>query len=284
MNGRCRMKKSFTAVCLFLLMMLGLIPAASADTGDGSSSLPYFVSDVAGILSESEQKRLDETARQISYEYDCGVYIVTLPDYREYDANADIFSFAQSFYRSYHLGLGDSSAGVLLMLSMAERDYSLVTYGSSTHYAFTDYGQRVLASEFLDDFRQDDWYGGFSDYLDCCRELLSRAQEGNPLDSGYEIIDGMSSGIRLAVVFGVPLLIAVLCCEIMRRRMKPVSRQSRADEYIVPGGVDLSVKRDIFLNRSVSRTVIRSENRGPGGSGGGTTINSGGFSGHSGKF
>ena len=70
----------------------------------------------------------------------------------------------------------------------------------------------------------------------------------------------------------------------MKRQMKPVGRQNRADEYVVPGGIHLSLKRDVFLNRTVTRTVIHTENRDSSSGGGGTTVNSQGFSGHSGKF
>lgn len=285
MNRRCGMRKQFFAALLIVIFLMFPETQASAAADQDPETLPYYVSDVAGILSGSEQQELEQLAEQISSRYSCGVYIVTLSDYRDYDSNADIFSFAQNFYRRYRLGVGDSKSGVLLLLSMADRDYSLVTFGSNTHYAFTDYGQQVLASEFLDNFRKNDWYGGFLDYLNCCNELLFRAEEGNPLDTGYGSHTRRSTGVYLIMVIGIPLVIAVLACEIMKHGMKPVSRQSRADEYIVPGGVDLSLKRDVFLNRSVTRTVIRTENRSSGGGGrGGTTVNSGGFSGHSGKF
>ena len=56
---------------------------------------------------------------------------------------------------------------------MAERDYSLIAYGSDAHYAFTDYGKTVLENGFLDDFRRDDWNSGFSDYISGCEQLLS---------------------------------------------------------------------------------------------------------------
>lgn len=278
------MSKKILTVFLAVLIVLFIIPArASADTE--GTPLPYYVSDVAGILTEEQRLDLENTARQISQKYGCGVYIVTLEDYREYDAGSDVFSFAQDFYRSYQLGVGDSKSGVLLLLSMADRDYSLVTYGGNAHYAFTDYGQQVIASEFLDDFRKNDWYGGFSDYLNCCSDLLARADRGEPLDIVYDNHSRLSTGASLAIIIGVPLLISFFVCEAMKRQMKPVSRQSGADEYIVPGGIDLSLKRDVFVNRSVTRTVIRHENRGPsGGSMGGTTVNSAGFSGHSGKF
>ena len=278
------MKKKILALFL-TLMILTLVFSVHASAEAPGATLPYYVSDVAGILTEQQRTLLESQAQKISAKYDCGIYIVTLDDYREYDADSDVFSFAQDFYRSYQLGIGESKTGVLLLLSMADRDYSLVTYGGNAHYAFTDYGQQVLASEFLDDFRSNDWYGGFSDYLNCCDELLDRAAHGEPLDVSYDNSSHMSSGASLAIIIGVPLLVSFIACEAMKRKMKPVSRQAGADEYIVPGGIDLSLKRDVFVNRSVTRTAIHHENRDSSGGGmGGTTVNSAGFSGHSGKF
>ncbi len=278
------MRNKLVTALLAVLMLLFFVPSkALADTED--STLAYYVSDVAGILSDAQRQDLENKARQISSNYGCGVYIVTLEDYKEYDSKSDVFSFAQDFYRSYKLGIGDSKSGILLLLSMADRDYSLVTYGSNAHYAFTDYGQQVIASEFLDDFRENDWYDGFSDYLSRCNDLLARASRGEPLDVVYDDHSRMNSGVSLAMIIGIPLLISFFACETMKRQMKPVSRRAGADEYIVPGGINLSLKRDVFLNRSVTRTVIRHEDRGSsGGSMGGTTVNSAGFSGHSGKF
>ena len=114
---------------------------------------------------------------------------------------------------------------------------------------------------------------------------LSRAADGNPVDVNFESRSGIPAELSAGIIVGVPLLVSFGACEGMRHRMKPVKTQSRADEYIVPGGIHFNLKRDVFVNRTVSRTVIRTENRDSHyGGGGGTTVNSGGFSGHSGKF
>ena len=50
-------------------------------------------------------------------------------------------------------------------LSMAERDFQMLAHGDTANAAFTDYGKYIMQDEFLDNFREDDWYGGFADYI-----------------------------------------------------------------------------------------------------------------------
>ncbi len=277
------MKKSISIVLLLFLITALFSGTAFAEE---QGSLPYYVSDVAGLLSVDQWQNLENEAQQVSEKYQCGVYLVVLDDYRNYrSGNEDYWTFSQNFYKSYGLGMGEDKNGILLIMSMAERDYSILAYGSSAHYAFTDYGKQVLENSFLDNFRQDDWYGGFRDYISGCADLLARADANQPLDEQYTDRTGINDTVGMLVTVCVPLLAAFSSCEVMKRKMKPVDCRTTAEEYIVPGGVNLSVKKDIFVNRTVTRTVIRTENRDSGGTGGGgTTVNSGGFSGHSGKF
>ena len=277
------MKRTQLTCFLFILSVLLLISGTAF--ADGQESLPYYVSDTAGLMTSTEWQKLENTAETISEKYGCGVYIVTLDNFRDFGSYDSFWDFSEAFYNRYNMGMGDPGNGILLIMSMAERDYSLIAKGSNAHYAFTDYGKSVLEDRFLDNFRRSDWYGGFEDYLDGCGELLARAAAGSPLDISYESRSGLSEEIGTGIIIGLPLLVGVGTCEGMRRRMKPVRPQCRADEYIVPGSIRLNVKKDTFINRTVSRTVIRTENRDSSHhGGGGTTVNSHGFSGHSGKF
>ena len=276
--------KRVLSLSLILILTVMLLSGASA-AAESAQELPYYVSDTAGLTSSEQWQKLETAAERVSERYGCGVYLVTLQDYRDYGSYGSIRSFSEDFYRRYRLGIGEKRNGILLVLSMSERDYCLIAYGSDAHYAFTDYGKTVLENGFLDDFRRDDWNGGFSDYIDGCEQLLSRAADGNPVDIPYESRSGIPPEFKTGIIIGVPLLVSFGACEGMKRRMKPVKPQSRADEYIVPGGIHFNLKRDVFVNRTVTRTVIRTENRDSHyGGGGGTTVNSGGFSGHSGKF
>lgn len=274
-------KKSLFAFAFVLLQILLLVlTPAFAENG---STLQYYVSDVAGVLNESEWQELEAAAEEISEQFQCGVYLVTLNDYTEYGSYSSFWDFSEAFYSRYQMGMGDERNGILLIMSMEDRDYSLLAYGADAHRAFTDYGKSVLENGFLDDFRRNDWYNGFKDYISGCGEFLNRAAAGEPIDVPYESRGEMPAGASTAIVIGCPALLALGTCESMRRRMKPVKKQSRADEYIVPGGINLSIKRDVFINRTVTRTVIHDDNRDSHFSGG-TSVNSHGFSGHSGKF
>lgn len=148
-----------------------------------TNSLPYFVSDLSNLLTPEQWDELESTATSISTMYGCGIYIVTLRNYKDYSPGTDDFrAFAEEFYSSNNMGMGDDHNGTLLILSMAERDYALISYGSLAHNAFTDYGTELLASVFLDNFRSNDWFGGFSDYLKGSSKLLEYAALGNPVD------------------------------------------------------------------------------------------------------
>ena len=276
------MKKTCIAFSVILILLYSLsVVTAIADTG--TETLEYYVSDAAGLLTIEQQQSLETAARAVSQQYGCGIYIISIEDYRDFSFS-NIDECAEGFFTHYQLGLGDERNGSLLLLSMKERDYALKAHGSIAHTAFTDYGSYRLSDRFLDNFARDDWYGGFADYIDTSGAFLARAAAGDPVDVPQDESRGLSSGLSAAIIIGVPSLIAFGACEGMKRQMKPVKKQRDADDYVIPGGINLDVRSDVFVNRSVTRTVIATERSSSSSGGGGTTINSGGFSGHSGKF
>ena len=267
------MKKKITlSLLLALCLVLSLGGAALAS---GEMAVPY-VTDAAGLLTQDEVLALEAQAEQIAEDYGCAPYILVVENYRDYEETYDIFEAGMNLYERWELGYGPEKNGLLLILSMAERDYALVTYGSVTHRAFTDYGQNALCEKFLDNFRNDDWAGGFRDYLDGCAWLLERAKNGTPYD-----VNTAPKGFN-PLILVIPLVLALVVCLVLTAQMKTAKRKTEAGDYMVQGGTEMRVVQDIFTHRTVTRQVIQSENKG--GGGGGTTINARGFSGKSGKF
>lgn len=278
-----RMKKLlFCLLAALCLCASFLVPALAEES---------YVFDEAGLLSASERGALESQAAEISGEYGCAVYVVTVRDYREY-GSGDVRAVAESLYTENGFGLGADGSGVLLLLSMEDRDYTLIAHGYG-NVAFTDYGKDRLSDEFLDNFRRDDWYGGFADYVSYAGEMLELSRGGEPLDVNSPGAGGSRSffgGLRerlgvfgtIIVILVVPALIALIVCTVAKRNMKNVKKAEKADFFAVPGSMKLTVSEDRFTH--VTQTRVKVESDDDHGGKGGTHINSSGFSGKSGKF
>lgn len=265
------MKKILSFLAVLALLTALCVPALAAEPELDN------VTDAASLLSDQEWAVLENKAESISAQYECGVYIITVDDFTDYVNTNDVYEAAKTIYREYSLGLGTEKSGVLLLLSMAERDYSLIAYGFG-NTAFTDYGKDQLAKRFLDNFGEDDWYGGFSDYLDKCGSMLSTAREGRPLDVGSSPQIRLV-GILISLALGCLAALA-LCC-VLCLPMKSVAKKAEADSYVRRESVRFAVREDYFSHTSQIRTKVESSS---GSGGGGTTVDSDGFSGKSGKF
>lgn len=245
-----------------------------------------FVFDEAGLLTQSEAEELEARAAAIAQTQGCGVYIATLDDYQAY--GAEPYDAATAFYREHSFGVGSEKNGILLLLSMNDRDYALVAYGTAAHTAFTDYGKEVLSENFLDNFSEDDWYGGFSDYVSDCEEFLTLSAAGTPVDIGGSPAEEPEEELTFAenlaacavLAFPVALIVALIICLVMKGQMKSARVQTAATEYVGPEGVDLQQRHDQYIHTTVTRVPLPKDDD----HGGGTTIRAGGFSGRSGKF
>ena len=269
---------------LCVLMLLACLVSAPVLAEDSE----YYVFDMAGILSEEEAAQLNEAAREVSLRYDCGVYIAVFDDMSEYGFSS-IESFAEEVYRQWNLGIGEEGNSIALVMSMVDRDYDLCAHGDLAHTAFTDYGKEALADEFKDNFRRDDWAGGFSDYIAQCGYMLERSAEGEPIDIPYGEVNwtppALPERVLRALVPGliVGIIIAFIYCGALKSKMKSAKIAREASAYIAPNGIRMQDESDMFTHTTVTRQRIErdSDSRG---SHGGTSVNSGGFSHSSGKF
>ena len=289
-------KRIFSFVLLFALFFsIGFFAFADEIT----RSADYHVYDEADLLSYSEWQKLEQKASDISERYKCDLYIVTVDDFTDYTDDYDVLTAAQNIYEKMDFGYGVGKDGQMLLLSMDDRDFALIAYGDFGNEAFTDYGKDIVIDAFLDDFRSNDWYGGFVDYLDECEYLLEEASNGTPVD--ILIPDDepyppyvpykptWEDYVRRFLIMLLPSSLAsLIICSILRSKSKTVHIATNANRY-VDQGLRLFNSNDIFLHRSQTRRRIETENRVSMGSGGGshyggTTVNSSGFSGKSGKF
>ena len=276
------MKRRLACIVLVALLLLGLCCTAFAEAPATEPQL-WNITDTVGLLTSDEDLTLEARAEEISAQYGVGIYLLILEDYSEY--YDDPYETAYELYHQNTLGMGEDRDGVILLMSMSDRKYATFFYGPKAEYAFDAYGQELMEEEFLDDFRDDDWYDGFEDYLEVCDEYLARAEAGDPVRGDYSSAGGSSvSGIgtTILVCLGISAVIAMIVCLILRGKMKSVRKGTHADAYVT-GSLNLTASRDQYTHTTETRTKIEHESSDSGG-GGSSACSGGGGSGRSGSF
>ena len=108
----------------------------------GSVTMQY-VFDVADLLPYEKWENLEARAEAISQKQDCGVYFALVDDYTEF-GNGSIYEVTYQLYHGSELGMGSGRDGIIVLLSMAERNYAMFVYGEYAEYAFDEYGKEKL--------------------------------------------------------------------------------------------------------------------------------------------
>ena len=244
------------------------------------------VFDEANLLTGEERAALEALAADISAEYPINVYVVTLNDFNDL-GRSNIDDAARIYYNSHDLGHGDDRDGMLLMLSMYDRDYALIAHGKYATTNLTDYGRTKLSQQFLDDFGEDDWFDGFEDYYKVTKDYLYEAKTNRPVDDYPPDPKKVRSvGAVISLLLGFPA--AALTGASMKAKMRSVKPASSANRYLNAESVNFYDRSEIFTHTTQVRTPIprqsREESGGGSFGGGGSHVDSGGFAGHSGKF
>lgn len=266
--------KKWISFMLAVILVLSLgIPVVAADEYEDAAKMKYVV-DAADLLTYDQWEELEAYAAEVSENYDCGVYVLTLDDYLNYGSGS-VYEVTTQIYHNQEndFGMGDGRDGIMLLLSMEERDWAMFVYGDKAAYAFDGYGQKMLEGVFLDNFKENDWYGGFSDYLNTCKEYLEKAEAGKHVRKG--------PGLYIVISIGISVLIALLICFSQKQKMKTVHKKIQAGEYVAAGGVKLWDSFDRFTHTTETRRKIEDNS---GSSGNSRSESGGGGSGRSGKF
>lgn len=278
------MKRRYFAI----LLMAALLVSCFAVSALATQAQLNYVTDEAGLFTDTERGTLESRAQEISERYNFGVYIITLPDYRDYTTSSSVETCAMELYDDNTLGWGSDRAGTMLLLSMQERDFDLDFYSSRANRIFTEVGRDRMEDRFIPYFRNDNFYGGYMEYLNTCEEYLRTAEEGHPVGEGESRYSGQDEKASPALAL-IPGGIAALLVGIFTSAPMHSAKQQRDANQYVRGRLNLRRRSDMFLNRTVSRSPRNTESRSSGSSGssGGShshSYSSGGHSGRSGKF
>lgn len=286
--------KRFFSLFMVLLLVSALTLAVNAEDGltlqiTGTADAVRVV-DHADLLSEREEQALLELADEISQRQQCDVVVLT----ENIISPKTPMEYADDYFDYNGYGYGADRSGILLLLSMEDRDWWISTRGSAIQ-AFTDNGIQYLFSKCKSDISDGDYYDGFERYLNCADTMLSAYNGTLSDDELAELQDDFNDfmgvrkkpGIGKTVVFAliIGFVLAFIPSSLLRSELKSVRNNYSAGNYKRSNSFHLDRNRDIYLYANTTSRVIET-NRSSGGGGSSTHISSSGAThgGGGGKF
>ena len=239
---KIKMKKRIGMILFTLLICLAMsFPVLAA--GD----LPRLVDD-ADLLTNSEESELLALLDEISERQKVDVVGVTVDSL---DGKSPM-RFADDFYDYNGYGFGANADGVLLLVSMEDRDWYISTTGYGIT-AFTDEGLDYIADAFLPDLSDGEYLDAFKTYAGLCDTFISQARNGKTYDAGNMPKEPFSIGKNIAISFGIGIVLALIITGIMAGQLKSVRMQQAADNYIKRDSMKVTQSSDLFLYKHTDR-------------------------------
>ena len=249
-------------ISLFLALILCTMLSVSVS----AAQMPRLV-DGADLLTDSEEADLLAQLDGASDDLQADIVIVTLESCGGYSADEVI----NAFYDQYEYGYGISRDGVMLLLSMAERDYRIVCNGFAAD-AITPGERDSIGDEIVEELSDGAYYEAFEEFLAQCKWEIDGERNGYPF----------AFGRNLGVSLMIGLITALLITGVLRSQLKSVSSRTGAREYAKPGSMKMPRSSDLYLYRTVNR--IRKPRESSGNSGGFRSGGGGGRHVGGGKF
>ena len=273
------MKKRLFTLILALALCLCCAFPAMADNFDNKR-----IVDEAGLLTDTQREELSGVLDEISDRQQLDIIVVTSNDLRGCDTATEC---ADEFYDQNGYGCGENKDGILLLISMADRDWAISTSGRAVG-AFTDYGCDYIADKIMPDLSESDYAAAFTCFAELCDDFITQADAGEPLDYPTDSRSGKEplslKWIPISIVIGVVIALIVVAC--MKAKLKTVRFQPAASNYVKSGSMNLTGSSDLYLYSTVSRTERPKDNDSGGGGGSHVHMSSSGsmHGGRSGKF
>ena len=261
-------KRILTVLFALLLCMVVVIPTFAA------SDLPRLV-DNADLLSAGEESALLAKLNDISERQRADIVVVTVDTL---DGKTPM-DYADDFYDDKGYGYGADKDGVLLLVSMEDRDWWMSTTGYGIT-AITDAGIEYISDAFLSDLSDGDYADAFTTYAELCDEFFTQAKSGQPYDIGHMPKQPFNIALNLFIALIVGFVIALIATGVMKGKLKTVRFQSAANNYVKANSMNVTESRDLYLYTHIDRRVRPKETSGS--SGGSSTHTSSSGSTHGG--
>ena len=247
------LNKRLAGIFFALILSVLFLSASPMLPVSAAGDLPRLV-DMADLLSESEESKLLDMLDKISERQQVDIVVVTVDSMEGKTAMV----YADDFYDYNGYGFGNERDGILLLISMGEREWYISTTGYGIT-AITDAGREYISEIFVTDLSTGDYAAAFTSFAKLCDDFITQAKIGDPYDINNLPKEPFEPGWNLLTAFIIAFIISLIVTGIMKGQLKTVRGQSKADNYVKQGSMQLTKKDDLLLYKHVDRRK-RAEN------------------------
>ena len=242
------MKKKFTIVLFVFLLCIGTSFSVFASQGVFSDEHDRLT-DWADLLTDSEESELSAMLDEISQRQKMDVAIATVNNLDGYSTATE---YADALYEFFNYGYSEEKNGILLLISMENRDWAISTCGLGKTY-FTNAGIDYIRKQIGSDLSDGNYSEAFLTFAKLCDQFITQATKDIPYDTGNLPREPLSViWIPISMIIGVGL--AWILVSRMKGKLKTVHSQTEANRYIKKDSLLITESNDLFLYRTVTRT------------------------------
>lgn len=247
--------------------------------GEYDETLKRVVDD-ADLLSDREEEKLEKKIQKIIDEFEFDCVIVTVDNYRDSGCRS-IAEFSDDFFDYGGYGVGIENDGIVLAVSMSQREYFFSTCGYGQIAIDDDYGSYWIEDDVIDYLKDDDYYKCFSQYVDDVYDFVKEAKENKPYSKSHRKFSVGRFFDNWFAAALCSLILTIVAVSLLIAQMKTILPQPAAKHYLKNYKERFS--QDTFLYSNV--TKVRKDSGGGSGGGGGRVGSSGrSHGGHGGRF
>lgn len=248
------MKKRIVTLLLALILVLSLtIPALAEDRSTdeqeylaASEYQPRMI-DLANLLNEDQEKALLNRLDEISQRQQLDVVVVTVYSLGGKTAMA----YADDFFDEHGYGFGEDHDGILLLVSMEQRDWWISTTGYGIT-AFTDAGLEYISDRVVPKLSAGEYAKAFEIFAQKCDDFITQARTGEPYDVGFMPKEPFRFGLCLLISAFIGVFAAACVIWMLQRQLQSVHSKTDAKDYSRSVAPRLTTNTEQYLYSTMS--------------------------------
>lgn len=244
------MKKKIISLLLVLALCLGMTFSVSAEDAEGFANDYCRVQDMAGLMTDSEEAKLNDILDELSIRQKMDVVVVTTNTLDE----KTVQEYADDIYDYGNFGYGQDKDGILLLISLGEENDCYISTCGYGITAFTDAGIKYISKEMTSDLKNENYFSAFQTFSELCDEFITQARNGKPYDRKSLPKEPLSP-IWILISLGVGVVLSLIIVGRMKAQLKTVRFQAAAGSYVKDDSLDITESRDMFLYETTSKTA-----------------------------